>query len=176
MCVCGLYVCGDYGLYVCVLQGQDRPAVVDVDVLIRLVCSDVMARGMDVDGVKYVVSYDRPPFVSTYIHRVGRTARAGRAGTALSLLENKEFFHFKRMMRQAGKWRGIREMKFSRQALQTLVEPFQAALAQLPRIIQVSVSLGPVVACLLKAVCGSRNSPSGLANMQVLPPVTERLE
>ena len=57
---------------------------------IRLVCSDAMARGMDVDNVKYVISYDKPPYIKTYIHRVGRTARAGRAGTAVSLLEKKE--------------------------------------------------------------------------------------
>ena len=56
----------------------------------RLVCSDAMARGMDLDNVKYVISYDNPPYIKTYIHRVGRTARAGRAGTAVSLLEKKE--------------------------------------------------------------------------------------
>ncbi|XP_076471080.1 ATP-dependent RNA helicase DDX51-like [Babylonia areolata] len=101
-----------------------------------LVCSDVMARGMDVDNVKYVISYDNPPFIKTYIHRVGRTARAGRAGTAISLLEKKEFFHFKKMMREAGKWQKIREMKLARQALKPLVEPFQVALSKLPQIIK----------------------------------------
>ena len=55
-----------------------------------LVCSDAMARGMDLDKVKYVISYDNPPYIKTYVHRVGRTARAGRAGTAISLLEKKE--------------------------------------------------------------------------------------
>lgn len=55
-----------------------------------LVCSDAMARGMDLDNVKYVISYDNPPYIKTYVHRVGRTARAGRAGTAISLLEKKE--------------------------------------------------------------------------------------
>lgn len=49
-----------------------------------------MARGMDVDNVEYVVSYDVPPFLKTYIHRIGRTARAGRSGTAITLLEKKE--------------------------------------------------------------------------------------
>lgn len=49
-----------------------------------------MARGMDVENVKYVISYDNPPYIKTYIHRIGRTARAGKAGTSLSLLEKKE--------------------------------------------------------------------------------------
>ena len=56
----------------------------------RLICSDAMARGMDVENVKYVISYDSPAFIKTYIHRVGRTARAGKVGTALTLLEKKE--------------------------------------------------------------------------------------
>ncbi|XP_023931271.1 ATP-dependent RNA helicase DDX51-like [Lingula anatina] len=55
-----------------------------------LVCSDAMARGMDVDNVQYVLSYDSPPYIKTYIHRVGRTARAGKVGTAVSLCEKKE--------------------------------------------------------------------------------------
>jgi ATP-dependent RNA helicase DDX51/DBP6 len=45
-----------------------------------LICSDAMARGMDIDNVSYVISYDAPKFVKTYIHRVGRTARAGNEG------------------------------------------------------------------------------------------------
>lgn len=49
-----------------------------------------MARGMDIEGVKYVVSYDAPRHLDTYVHRVGRTARAGHAGMALTLLEKKE--------------------------------------------------------------------------------------
>ncbi|KAF6213093.1 hypothetical protein GE061_010808 [Apolygus lucorum] len=52
-----------------------------------LVCSDVMARGVDIPGVKYVVSYDPPKHVEGYIHRVGRTGRAGASGTALTLLD-----------------------------------------------------------------------------------------
>lgn len=49
-----------------------------------------MARGMDVEKVKFVISYDPPPFIKTYIHRIGRTARAGKVGTALTLLQKKE--------------------------------------------------------------------------------------
>ena len=45
-----------------------------------LICSDAMARGMDIQDVCYVISYDVPNYVRTYIHRVGRTARAGNKG------------------------------------------------------------------------------------------------
>ena len=49
-----------------------------------------MARGMDIDNVLYVLSYEAPQYLKTHIHRIGRTARAGKAGTAVTLLEKKE--------------------------------------------------------------------------------------
>ena len=59
-------------------------------VLCSLVCSDSMARGMDVKGVSHVILYDAPSLVKTYIHRIGRTARAGETGTAYTLLKHEE--------------------------------------------------------------------------------------
>lgn len=56
----------------------------------RLVCSDVIARGMDLPVVEHVISYDTPIDMRKYVHRVGRTARAGRAGTAWTLVEKQE--------------------------------------------------------------------------------------
>ena len=50
----------------------------------------MMTRGMDIGNVEYVISYDSPPYIETYIHRVGRTARANKPGTAITLLEGKE--------------------------------------------------------------------------------------
>jgi len=49
-----------------------------------------MARGLDIDVIANVVSYDAPVRIQTYIHRVGRTARAGREGTAYTLLTGRE--------------------------------------------------------------------------------------
>jgi ATP-dependent RNA helicase DDX51/DBP6 len=61
-----------------------------------LTCSDIMARGMDLgQTVQYVINYDVPVHQVTYIHRVGRTARAGRLGTAITLLEPKQARWFK---------------------------------------------------------------------------------
>lgn len=65
-----------------------------------LVCSDVMARGMDLENVDYVLLYDSASYLNSYIHKVGRTARAGRPGTAISFLEHKEIYFFKKMMSQ----------------------------------------------------------------------------
>ncbi|KAL3842176.1 hypothetical protein ACJMK2_020218 [Sinanodonta woodiana] len=100
-----------------------------------LICSDVMARGMDVENVKYVISYDPPSFIKTYIHRIGRTARAGKVGTALTLLQKKEFYHFKMMTREAGKT-AIHNMKIGKKSLKPMIPDFQQALKQIPDILQ----------------------------------------
>jgi ATP-dependent RNA helicase RhlE len=49
-----------------------------------LVATDIAARGIDVDGISHVVNFDLPNIPESYVHRIGRTARAGRAGTAIS--------------------------------------------------------------------------------------------
>lgn len=51
-----------------------------------LVATDVAARGIDVDDVDLVINYDMPQDVEYYVHRIGRTARAGRKGTAISFV------------------------------------------------------------------------------------------
>ncbi|GBF91398.1 hypothetical protein Rsub_04138 [Raphidocelis subcapitata] len=60
-----------------------------------LVASDAMARGMDVDGVGAVVNYDAPVYPKVFVHRAGRTARAGRAGAVYTLLRPQDMRHFK---------------------------------------------------------------------------------
>lgn len=71
-----------------------------------LVCSDALARGIDVANVEIVLSYDAPRHIKTYIHRVGRTARAGQKGTAITLLTEKDQPYFKKMLNEVGKTMG----------------------------------------------------------------------
>ena len=55
-----------------------------------LVATDIAARGIDVDAVSHVVNYELPDVPEAYVHRIGRTARAGASGRAISLCDNGE--------------------------------------------------------------------------------------
>jgi len=55
-----------------------------------LVATDIAARGIDVDGISHVVNFDLPNVPETYVHRIGRTARAGAKGIAISLCDAGE--------------------------------------------------------------------------------------
>ncbi len=55
-----------------------------------LVATDIAARGIDVDGISHVVNFDLPNIPETYVHRIGRTARAGAEGIAISLVAGGE--------------------------------------------------------------------------------------
>merc|ERR1719188_471549 len=55
-----------------------------------LVATDVAARGLDVPNVKWVINYDLPQSIDSYVHRIGRTGRCGNTGTAISMVGRQE--------------------------------------------------------------------------------------
>jgi superfamily II DNA/RNA helicase len=66
-----------------------------------LVATDVAARGIDVNDVTHVINFDLPRQAEDYIHRIGRTGRANRKGTAISLVTDKEKFTLQKIERYA---------------------------------------------------------------------------
>jgi ATP-dependent RNA helicase RhlE len=60
-----------------------------------LVATDIAARGIDVDGITHVVNFDLPNIPETYVHRIGRTARAGAEGIAISLCSGEEMAYLR---------------------------------------------------------------------------------
>jgi ATP-dependent RNA helicase DeaD len=68
-----------------------------------LVATDVAARGLDIDSVDYVINFDAPSDPDTYVHRIGRTGRAGKEGTAISFFLPEERKEVRDLERRTGK-------------------------------------------------------------------------
>lgn len=68
-----------------------------------LVATDIASRGIDVDGITHVINYELPNEPESYVHRIGRTARAGAAGIALSLCDLGELGYLKKIERVTNK-------------------------------------------------------------------------
>lgn len=68
-----------------------------------LIASDLASRGLDVEDLDFVVNMDLPEDPATYLHRVGRTARAGKKGIALSLVGFRDAFQLERLEKYLGK-------------------------------------------------------------------------
>ncbi|XP_044300054.1 ATP-dependent RNA helicase DDX51 isoform X1 [Varanus komodoensis] len=100
-----------------------------------LISTDATARGIDIVGVKCVISYDAPQFIRTYIHRVGRTARAGKAGLAFTMLLKQQERKFLKMLRDAGLPK-LEQQLVKSKFIQPLLQPYQEALAELQQIVK----------------------------------------
>lgn len=68
-----------------------------------LIATDVASRGLDIPSVDVIINFDLPQDSATYIHRVGRTARAGKSGHALSLVTQYDFEIYQRIEHALGK-------------------------------------------------------------------------
>jgi superfamily II DNA/RNA helicase len=67
-----------------------------------LVATDVAARGIDVADITHVINFDLPKFAEDYVHRIGRTGRAGASGIAVSFASNKDSAHLSKIERYTG--------------------------------------------------------------------------
>jgi superfamily II DNA/RNA helicase len=75
------------------LDQRSRMAALDAfrnDQVQLLVCSDVAARGLDIPDVSHVINYDAPHHAEDYVHRIGRTGRAGKLGAALTIVSRAD--------------------------------------------------------------------------------------
>ena len=80
-----------------------------------LVATDIAARGIDVEDLSHVINYDLPDMPETYVHRIGRTGRAGHNGVAITFCENQEKYELRRIEKVIGKRINVMEdMNISR--------------------------------------------------------------
>ncbi|XP_018568466.1 probable ATP-dependent RNA helicase Dbp73D [Anoplophora glabripennis] len=125
------------------LQGKNRTTLIEkfsngeIDLL---VCTDTLARGIDLPHVQCVISYSAPKHLKTYIHRAGRTARAGEEGLAVTLLHKSQLTKFKVMLQQAGKT-NIQELIISEEDLEPLGEQYKQSLQELKKTVEIEERL-----------------------------------
>ncbi|AUX39590.1 cold-shock protein [Sorangium cellulosum] len=79
------------------VMGRFRSGTADL-----LVATDVAARGLDIEHVSHVINYDVPCAAEVYVHRIGRTGRAGREGAAITLVEPREHYLIRNVERLTG--------------------------------------------------------------------------
>jgi ATP-dependent RNA helicase RhlE len=68
-----------------------------------LIATDIAARGIDIDGISHVINYELPNVAESYVHRIGRTARAGATGKAISFCDSEERAYLRDIERLIGK-------------------------------------------------------------------------
>jgi ATP-dependent RNA helicase RhlE len=88
-----------------------------------LIATDIAARGIDVDGVTHVINFDLPNIAESYVHRIGRTARAGADGSAISLVADDERSYLRDIERLIRRRIDILPLPEGLAALPALAEP-----------------------------------------------------
>ncbi|XP_072218782.1 ATP-dependent RNA helicase DDX51 isoform X2 [Leuresthes tenuis] len=100
-----------------------------------LISTDAAARGIDINGIKCIVNYDAPQYIRTYIHRVGRTARGGKAGLAFTFLLRVQEKEFLQMLVEAGS-PGIQKQMVKPESLQSMEVQYEQILQKLGDIVK----------------------------------------
>ncbi|CAD5116696.1 DgyrCDS5555 [Dimorphilus gyrociliatus] len=103
-----------------------------------LICSNALARGIDVENVNCVISYDCPTYLETYVHRVGRTARAGKAGTAITIVDEEEHRSFKKIIKSVSRQSdNLNRINIDEDKLTDLLPKLTKALQSLPAVLKI---------------------------------------
>ena len=89
-----------------------------------LVATDILARGIDIDNLTHVLNFDVPHDPEDYVHRIGRTARAGGSGTAITFVSPREKFRFRPIEQFLG--RNLEKWTLSAEGIVPYVEPPRA--------------------------------------------------
>ena len=105
-----------------------------------MICTDVAARGLDIPSVDVVINFDLPGHGKDYIHRVGRTARAGRSGKAVAMVTQYDVEIYQRLEGLLGK--KLPELKLDEETVLVLLERVNEAQRLASRELKEQLSSG----------------------------------
>jgi ATP-dependent RNA helicase DDX51/DBP6 len=100
-----------------------------------VVCTDGMSRGLDLDFIDTVINYDIPTLAKTYVHRCGRTARASRKGTAVSLVKGGQYDLFYRMRHLIQDAERVQIMTIKRNLVSNAINIYKLCLKSLREVL-----------------------------------------
>ena len=100
-----------------------------------LVATDIVARGIDVDRISHVINYDLPSVAEDYVHRIGRTARAGASGTAISFLAAEQAGELRDIEVMLGQTLPCRDLDDFAYAQRLVPNPDRTATKPKPRLV-----------------------------------------
>lgn len=111
-----------------------------------VICSDGMSRGMDISSVTAVINYDVPSYAKTYVHRAGRTARAGRSGRTITLLKRGQVGAFLKMRKLIENPDNVKEVKVRKDLVQKYIPTYKVCLKALMAVMQAEAedNLSPI--------------------------------
>ena len=100
-----------------------------------LVATDIVARGIDVDSISHVINYDLPSQAHDYVHRIGRTARAGAVGTAISFLAAEQASELREIELMLGETLPCRDLEGFTYMQRLIPNPDRTAKKPKPRLV-----------------------------------------
>ncbi|OFW62067.1 MAG: hypothetical protein A2Y74_04290 [Actinobacteria bacterium RBG_13_63_9] len=100
-----------------------------------LVATDIVARGIDVDSISHVINYDLPSQAEDYVHRIGRTARAGASGTAISFLAAEQAAELREIEVMLGETLPCRDLDGFAYMQRLVPSPDRTAAKAKPRLV-----------------------------------------
>ena len=100
-----------------------------------LVATDIVARGIDVDSISHVINYDMPDHPQDYVHRIGRTARAGATGTAISFLAAEQAAELREIELMLGQTLPCRDLEGFAYTQRLVPNPDRVATKPKPRLV-----------------------------------------
>ena len=100
-----------------------------------LVATDIVARGIDVDSISHVINYDLPTQPQDYVHRIGRTARAGASGTALTFLAAEQAAELRQIELLLGQTLPCRDLEGFAYMQRLVPDPERTAAKLKPRLV-----------------------------------------
>ncbi|KAN0021523.1 hypothetical protein ACTFIU_010130 [Dictyostelium citrinum] len=125
------FTCEEYSSSLSTVERADLLSRFKLNQIDILICSDIMSRGMDIQDIDVVINYNTPPNITLYVHRVGRTARAGNFGVSYTIVDKSEIKYFISMMKKAERSQTLHCLKWKPNVYEKFESSYKLGLNQM---------------------------------------------